>query len=176
MKILIISDIHGSLFHLKEVLSLEQEEKFDHIIILGDILNKTMGSGWLNEEEALAICDLLNSFKAKIIAVRGNCDTDFDMQYLDFELSEYKIIKINERKWYLSHGHQNHILPTIKNNDILLNGHSHIFELSKNFINPGSLFLPRSDTTNSYIIYENNKFCLYELNNHSLIEELDLNS
>jgi len=176
MKILIMSDIHGNLVYVEKIMEVIKKENFDQIIILGDTLRSTMGSGWMSESDIFKVCDYLNSLKDKIIAVRGNCDTEYDQKNLQFNISElYKVIEIDNRKWYLTHGNLNEMLPKLEKNSILFNGHSHRAELSYFFINPGSLSLPRGDDTNSYIIYENNIFHLYDLNDNSLIETLDLN-
>ena len=174
MKILIFSDVHGSVNDLKKILELEKSNNFDKVIVLGDLLNKCMGSGWSSEENGLLISSMLNSFKDKIIAIRGNCDTVFDEGYLEFKLEDYVMIEVDFRRWFLSHGHQNEIIKGITACDILLNGHTHISKLSNNEINPGSISLPRKNTTNSYIIYEDNKFNLYDLNDNKLIEQLQL--
>ena len=62
MKVLIISDIHGSFNDLKEVL--EKEPSFDRLVILGDILN-----GPVDRESKEKTANLLNKYKDKILSV-----------------------------------------------------------------------------------------------------------
>lgn len=173
MKILIISDIHGSLKDMKKMIDLEKIENFDHIIILGDILHYCM---YDESPQSTEVALLLNQLKTKIIAVRGNCDTESDLDQLDFEVSVNKVIKIDGYTWHLMHGN-NMEKDLFLNNDVdklLLTGHTHISCLSENNINPGSISKPRGRSTNSYIIYENKKFSLYDLNTHQLINQLKL--
>ena len=61
--------------------------------------------------------------------------------------------------------------------DILLFGHTHspLMKIinKKLFINPGSITYPRGLYNESYIIYENNKFKLIDLNSNKVLKEYD---
>ena len=157
MKVLIISDIHGSFNDLKEVL--EKETSFDRIVILGDILN-----GPVNRESKEKVADLLNVFKDKIISVSGNNDGYLN-ELLEFDNSKYyNLINIDNRIWFLTHGHiyNRYNMPDI-NYDIYLQGHRHVplmsIENDKIYLNPGSISLPRQGTK-TYMFYEDNIFYL----------------
>ena len=157
MKVLIISDIHGSFNDLKEVL--EKETSFDRIVILGDILN-----GPVNRESKEKVADLLNVFKDKIISVSGNNDGYLN-ELLEFDNSKYyNLINIDNRIWFLTHGHiyNRYNMPDI-NYDIYLQGHRHVPLMSKEnnklYLNPGSISLPRQGTK-TYMFYEDNFFYL----------------
>ena len=157
MKVLIISDIHGSFNDLKEVL--EKETSFDRIVILGDILN-----GPVNRESKEKVANLLNVFKDKIISVSGNNDGYLN-ELLEFDNSKYyNLINIDNRIWFLTHGHiyNRYNMPDI-NYDIYLQGHRHVplmsIENDKIYLNPGSISLPRQGTK-TYMYYENNIFYL----------------
>ena len=157
MKVLIISDIHGSFNDLKEVL--EKETSFDRIVILGDILN-----GPVNRESKEKVADLLNVFKDKIISVSGNNDGYLN-ELLEFDNSKYyNLINIDNRIWFLTHGHiyNRYNMPNI-NYDIYLQGHRHVPLMSKEnnklYLNPGSISLPRQGTK-TYMFYEDNIFYL----------------
>ena len=157
MKVLIISDIHGSFNDLKEVL--EKEISFDILVILGDILN-----GPVNRESKEKVADLLNVFKDKIISVSGNNDGYLN-ELLEFDNSKYyNLINIDNRIWFLTHGHiyNRYNMPDI-NYDIYLQGHRHVplmsIENDKIYLNPGSISLPRQGTK-TYMYYEDNIFYL----------------
>ena len=157
MKVLIISDIHGSFNDLKEVL--EKETSFDRIVILGDILN-----GPVNRESKEKVANLLNVFKDKIISVSGNNDGYLN-ELLEFDNSKYyNLINIDNRIWFLTHGHiyNRYNMPDI-NYDIYLQGHRHVplmsIENDKIYLNPGSISLPRQGTK-TYMFYEDNIFYL----------------
>ena len=160
MKILIISDIHGYSKNLKKVLSL----KYDYLFCLGDLFVP----GWDYEE----VEDLLNSVASKIICMKGNNDT-LIYGRLRFNLIEdYYKVEIDNHNFYLTHGNKynlsNHSF--LKNNDVLIYGHTHrgllLKEDNKYYINPGSISLSRDNTDGTYIIYENHTFNLYDLDNN----------
>lgn len=60
-----------------------------------------------------------------------------------------------------------------------MHGHTHLQALDDCgdyiYINPGSISIPKGDDTNSYMIYENGKFSIRDLDGNT-IKELSLNS
>lgn len=169
MKILIISDIHGSLSDIRKIILLEEKENFDQIIILGDILHKGM---YEDSTESTQVSMLLNLLSDKIIAVRGNCDDEYDLKLLDFELPRKRELLIDGYYWHLMHG--NKVELDKKEGIIYLMGHTHIPCISKNTINPGSISQPRGNSKNSYIIYHDKTFSLYNLNTNELTQKITL--
>lgn len=161
MKTMIISDIHGYSKNLKKVLNIFYKDKCKRLIILGDILTP----GYDYEE----VKEILNNFKFSLICMKGNNDR-YLYNELDFNLIDgYLNIKLDNNNIYLTHGNQyNKFNIGLKEKDILIQGHTHVScmykEDNKYYLNPGSISLPRDDTDGSYIIYENNVFCLYDVN------------
>ena len=102
MKYLIISDIHGSSKYLKLVL--DKVKNFDNLIILGDILYHGPRNNLPDEYNPKEVIKILNSISDKIIAVRGNCDAKVDLMVLDFEIEDHLFIKLNDKKFFLTHG------------------------------------------------------------------------
>ena len=86
MKYLIVSDIHGSAPRMEQVIAFFEKEKIDMLLILGDILNYGPRNGVPEGLDALRIVELLNKNSDKIIAVRGNCDSEVDQMLLDFPI------------------------------------------------------------------------------------------
>lgn len=160
MKTMIISDIHGYSKNLKKVLNIFYKENCKRLIILGDLLSP----GTEYEE----VKKLLNNFNFSILCMKGNND-GYIYSELDFNIIDgYLNIKLDDNNVYITHGHRyNQRNIQLKDNDIFIQGHTHIStmyqENNKYFINPGSLSLPRDNTDGSYIIYENNKFYLYDI-------------
>lgn len=68
MKIIIISDIHGSLKHLKKIENYIKDSEL--IIVSGDI-----ASSKNKKENAEFIMDSLEKYNIPVFAVHGNCDT-----------------------------------------------------------------------------------------------------
>lgn len=81
MKILVVSDSHGRIDNLKQVIRKEAPDKILH---MGDIM------GDLEELQAFAGVD--------VVAVRGNCD-GFCALPLD------RVVDINGHKIFMTHGH-----------------------------------------------------------------------
>ena len=64
---------------------------------------------------------------------------------------------------------------SFKNNSILVYGHLHIpFIKEKDgnyYINPGSISLPKSEYGPTYLVLEDNKFVIYDLDNKKIAEK-----
>ena len=106
MKIFFVSDIHGSLYYLKEAMKLYEEEKANYIVLLGDVLYHGPRNPLPKDYNPEAVANLLNEHKDKIIAVRGNCDSEMDQILIKYPMmSDYSIILYNNRRIFLTHGH-----------------------------------------------------------------------
>ena len=145
MKLMFISDIHGSFYYANEAIKKFEEEKADKLIILGDILYHGPRNDLPKEYAPKKVISLLNAYKNKIIAVRGNCDAEVDQMVLDFPIrSDYATIDVDNHHFFLTHG---------------------IY-----IINPSSISLPK-EGNNSYGIYENDEFMIKEFDN-SIIKRI----
>ncbi len=151
MKILIISDIHNN----KNFIDFLKNHSDFIIIILGDFI--------INE----SILKDLN-----VIYVKGNCDLK---SYDNIE----KIITINNKIFYLVHGHTLNVKYTLNNliyrafevkSNFCLFGHTHIQEcfIEENvyFLNPGAFL------NNEYAYIVENTIYLYK--NNKLIKKINM--
>ena len=86
MKYLIVSDIHGSLPALEQVLEIYKREQCEMLLILGDILNYGPRNSIPEGIDPKGIADRLNAMKENIVAVRGNCDSEVDQMLLHFPI------------------------------------------------------------------------------------------
>ena len=162
MKVIIASDLHGSTLYTEKLQEVVMREQPDKLILLGDLLYHGPRNNLPVEYEPQGVYEMLNSMKAIIVAVRGNCDSEVDQDVLEFSiLEDYRILEVDGLKWYLTHGHINDRLPKIGDEDIMLNGHTHRYELSRKYINPGSIAIPRGYPEHTYIIYDSGVFTLY---------------
>lgn len=163
MKLLIASDIHGSVYYLEKLIDRYNIEKSDKIILLGDYLYHGPRNDLPKDYNPKKAVELLNNLKEKIIGVRGNCDSEVDQMVLEFPImADYSYLNIDGVDIYLTHGHiYNQNNPISGSKGIVLYGHTHVpkFEIDKDliYINPGSISIPKANSTNSYIIYENKK-------------------
>lgn len=177
MKLFIISDIHGSLFYLKKAISIFEKGNYDKLIILGDELYHGPRNPLPKDYSPKEVIEILNKYKDKIIAVRGNCDSEVDQMVLEYPImSDYSMIYLNNRRVYITHGHiYNKDNPLLMNEgDILLYGHFHIPIIEKIngkiFLNPGSISLPKNNSEHSYGILEDNKFTIMNLDEKVVLE------
>ena len=177
MKLLIISDIHGSLYYAKKILEIENREKPDKIILLGDLYYHGPRNELTQEYNPIEVSKILNSLKDKLLVVKGNCDTEVDETISEFPFNENIEINANGYNLFLTHGHKYNIenLPPIGVKiDIMLYGHFHTGFIKEKdgiiFANPGSISLPKGNSKHSYLIFDDNKLILKEIDG-SIIEE-----
>ncbi|HEX3028491.1 MAG TPA: phosphodiesterase [Clostridia bacterium] len=165
MKLIFISDIHGSLFYAKKAVEAYEREQADFIVILGDVLYHGPRNPLPKEYNPKEVALLFNRYAEKIIAVRGNCDTEVDQMVLEFEImAPYSTLLCGNRRIFLTHGHilNKENPPKLRGNDVLIYGHSHIPLAEKNgsiyVVNPGSISMPKENNPNTYAVLEEDAF------------------
>lgn len=177
MKLLIASDIHGDIECAKKVFEVYKQECCDKILLLGDLLYHGPRNDLPTNYAPKAVIELLNINKDKIIAVRGNCDTEVDQMVLDFPiLANYAYLSLDGLSVFATHGHlyNTNDCPPLRQGEILLHGHTHILTCiefgNKNcYLNPGSVTLPKEGNPQSYMIYENRCFSIKDFDGKTLL-------
>ena len=170
MKFFVASDIHGDSYWAKRVIDAFIESKADKLVLLGDILYHGPRNDLPSHYEPKKVIELFNAIADKIIAVRGNCDTEVDQMVLKFPiLADYIYLVDEGTVFFVTHGHiynpMNHpsVMPE---GAVLLTGHTHVagdimweYEDGRKirYMNPGSPSIPKEDTKPSYIIIGNGK-------------------
>ena len=179
MKLFICSDIHGDAECLEKIIVKFHEEKADKMLILGDILyhgpRNELPSGYAPKR----VIAMLSELTDKIIAVRGNCDTEVDQMVLPFPiLSDYSYILIDGLTLMATHGHKfsPEAPPPLSKGDILLGGHTHVLKIEpfgngNLYVNPGSASIPKENNPKSYAIYENKTFVIKDLDGKVIKEK-----
>lgn len=170
MKLMIISDIHGSLGFLEKALAKYKEGGFDRLVILGDILYHGPRNPLPEGHNPAEVAVKLNEMKDEIIAVRGNCDAEVDQMVLDFPMrADFYQLNIDGQELFFSHGHlyNNEVPEFLTEGTIYMQGHSHIpmdqMVNGVRHINPGSIALPKAGSGYTYIEYENKEVVFKEL-------------
>ncbi len=176
MKLLIASDLHGSAPAVRKLARRVEAECPDKILLLGDLLyhgpRNTLPNGYDSKE----VFTILNSMADKIIAVRGNCDSEVDQMVLDFSCQDdFARLEADGHLLHLSHGHLAHnnpnFPPDLPSQSAFLSGHTHVKRLALIhnilFVNPGSTSIPK-DGIASYATYENETFYLKTLDGETL--------
>lgn len=180
MKLFFISDIHGSVYYLNQAMDRYFVEEADYIIILGDILYHGARNPLPKDYNPKGIIEILNNYSDRIIAVRGNCDSEVDQMTLDFPImTDYTNILHNGIRLFLTHGHiyNENNMVNLKEGSAFVYGHTHILRAEKKddiyYINPGSITLPKEDNPHTYGLLENNRFKVKDLDGNT-IKEIDL--
>ena len=165
MKLMFISDIHGSLYWLNKALDKMDEEQPDQLIILGDFMYHGPRNPLPEGYDPQGVAARLNVYRKTILAVRGNCDAEVDQMLLDFPMmGDYVMILHEGRRIYATHGHGYSIenLPQLSEGDIFIQGHTHlpVADVREGIyvLNPGSISLPKENNPNSYAILEDGLF------------------
>ncbi|ADL50202.1 phosphodiesterase [Clostridium cellulovorans] len=165
MKIMIASDIHGSAYYCKMMIEAYEREQADKLLLLGDILYHGPRNDLPKDYNPKQVIEMLNDMKESILCVRGNCDTEVDQMVLKFPImADYCILYIEEQMIFATHGHNfnEENLPPLHKGDILLHGHTHVPKCVDKeeyiYMNPGSVSIPKENSSNGYMIIENNEF------------------
>ena len=93
MKLMIVSDLHGSAFYCRQLLAAMEREQPDKLLLLGDILyhgpRNDLPEGYAPKE----VIAMLNPLRERLLCVRGNCDTEVDQMVLEFpNMDDYALL------------------------------------------------------------------------------------
>ncbi len=165
MKIMIASDIHGSYACCKKLFEKFEEKNCNLMLLLGDLLYHGPRNDLPMEYDCKKVASLLNSYKEKIVAIRGNCDGEVDQMMLEFPiLSENAVINSDGFTLYATHGHKFAPLAPfpVPNGSIVVYGHTHIptdkIIEGIRYVNPGSVSIPKNKSDRGYAIFEKGVF------------------
>lgn len=175
MKILIASDIHGSSYYVEKLYKVYERENPDQVFLLGDFLYHGPKNDLPKDYNVKKVIEILKKMESRIIALRGNCDSEEDLNVLNFEIEDgFRMLNVDGIQLYLTHGHINEMLPKREAESILITGHTHIYNLDRKYINPGSISLPKKYPNHTYIIYENHSFYLLDIDTNKLLQKLTI--
>lgn len=179
MKYLIVSDIHGCAPQLEKVIEFFNREKVDMLLILGDILNYGPRNGVPEGLNAPKIAEMLNGMSDRIVAIRGNCDSEVDQMLLQFPMmADYAMVVDNGKRMFLTHGH-NINEENIPACDIFFYGHTHRQKIEKRegitICNTGSITFPKDGNPPTFATYEDGLLRMHLLDG-SVIAEADTNA
>lgn len=161
MKYLVLSDIHGCLTRLEQVLAYFENGKYDMLVILGDIMYYGPRNCVPDGMNAQGVAERLNALADRIVAVRGNCDAEVDQMLLHFPMmGDYAMLVEGGRRYMLTHGHKYNM-----NNrpqlgiDVMMYGHTHLWDLHKEddgtiICNTGSITFPKGGNVPTFVTIE----------------------
>lgn len=163
MKYMFASDIHGSAYWCGRLLQAFEREKADRLVLLGDELyhgpRNPLPDGYAPKE----VYEMLNGIADKIIAVRGNCDSEVDQMVLDFPImADYAMLELGGVSVMATHGHLFSDDGIPRGAKIVISGHTHLVRneycCGVLRLNPGSVSLPKENSARGYIVCENGVF------------------
>lgn len=175
MKVLVISDIHGSSYYARKIEKIVKRENPEKIVLLGDLYYHGPRNELSQEYAPMEVAKILNSLKDKLMVVKGNCDAEVDEMISEFKFEDHILTNINGKNIYFTHGHKYNIenIP-YEDFDILIYGHIHQGFIQEKegylFANPGSISLPKGGTEHSYLILEENQITLKDVDGKILQE------
>lgn len=175
MKILVASDIHGSLSAAYALMTAVDRLGAEKLLLLGDLYYHGARNPLPEGYDPRGVAELLNQNAHRIIAVRGNCDSDVDLTVSDFEMAKEAWLFLGGKTIYATHGDRYDVdhLPKGKV-DLLLYGHYHTgFIVERGGVlvaNPGSSSLPKGGTKPSFLLLDEKEIKLYSLTGEIIAE------
>lgn len=149
MKILIVSDTHGRIDHLKE--AAKRTEEFSWLIHCGDV-----------EDQEEEVRELADEYHAGCTLVRGNNDWDSSLPISTVaEFGKFRLFVTHGHRFGVSYGTDTLKKEAAKEGcNVAVYGHIHYPVLDESdpamtVLNPGSLTFPRQENRRpSYIVME----------------------
>ena len=139
---------HGSAYYAEVLEKLIGKEAPDKTILLGDLLYHGPRNDLPRDYDTKRVTAILNGLKNKVLAVRGNCDSEVDQMVLEFPImADYMALFLEGRMVFVTHGHlfNEENLPNFGKGDVLIHGHTHLRVAADRgdyfFLNPGSMSL-----------------------------------
>ncbi len=161
MKLMIASDIHGSAKYAREMVRAFEREGAEKLLLLGDLLYHGARNELPEGYDTKAVFALLNGLAERIIAVRGNCDSEVDQMVLDFPMmADFALVDLGEQTVFATHGHvfSPDQPPKMAAGTLFVSGHTHVPGCEKRgacwFANPGSVSLPKEGSERGYLVLE----------------------
>ena len=179
MKILFLSDIHGSLPALQAVLDFYDSHHYDLLVLMGDILNYGPRNGLCKGLDPQGVADLLNQRIDHIVAVRGNCDSEVDQMLLHFPIqSTYTLLVDEGKRFFITHGHvyNEKKMPEGPACDVFVYGHTHLMKLEDAnaeanlpaILNTGSPTFPKGGNPPTFATYSYGTLALRTLDGSAI--------
>ena len=177
MTLVVASDLHGSAFWVQRLLEICEAEKASQLLLLGDLLYHGPRNPLPEGYDPQTVAEMLNGWRNKITAIRGNCDAEVDSMVLQFPLVESALLFLDGYRFFCTHGHHYNpdCLPPLAKGDLFLFGHTHLplieYENGIWFLNPGSVALPKNGDTKTYMVYHDHEVVLKSFDGSELIRQ-----
>lgn len=177
MRLLIASDLHGSLSSLRFIEKKLLALKPDLLVLLGDLVYHGPRNPLPPQYDTVSVLTEAPSLMdAPIMAVRGNCDAEVDVEQMPFPMPDNAWLDVDNLRIFATHGHRippNGPIPFMPDGAVVLRGHTHVPRGETinglHFWNPGSLSLPKGGFPRSYGLYENGVFRVLDMEDREIL-------
>ena len=106
MKLVFVSDIHGSAYYARMLPEIDAREKPERIVLLGDLLYHGPRNDLPRDYNPKEVTAILNGMKQRFLCVRGNCDAEVDQMVLEFPIEADSLaLFLGGRMAFVTHGH-----------------------------------------------------------------------
>ena len=179
MKFFIATDLHGSAFWAEKVVKKFSESGADVLVLLGDVYNHGPRNPLPRDYAPLKVAEILSSVADRIVAVKGNCDSEVDGMISDFDFVSEAMFFVgegaNRRRLFFTHGHVHNKtnLPHLKKGDAMFYGHFHKNEMVQidgvTCVNVSSCSLPKD--VSSFCLADEKQIALYDFDGRILLSK-----
>jgi putative phosphoesterase len=172
VKILIASDLHGSVTAFQTIL--DREQFFDMALLLGDYLYHGPRNPLPQGYNPMELVNVINSLDDAVL-VKGNVDADIDQELIKWPMSPVVHVVLPDDVHILAHHGDKPLMVKFYKAQAVLSGHTHIKVLEYDDegvlrINPGSPSLPK-DNVPSYAVLDGLHVMLKSLDGSVLAEQ-----
>jgi len=181
MRIIFFSDAHGCSEALGHLTLRIAEFRPELIVLLGDALYHGPRNALPDAYDTKRAAAMLNLYKNKLAAVRGNCDCEVDQMMLEFPvLADYSTLFADGKRFFLTHGHlwNESNPPPVTSGTILAHGHTHVPVLRDSadgnlvIFNPGSIAIPKQMNLPTYGTWEDGLLAVRELKTGQIYRDM----
>lgn len=179
MKIFIATDVHGSAYWAERIVDKFEQSNCDKLVLLGDVYNHGPRNPFPKDYAPMKVAELLNAIAGSVIAIKGNCDSEVDEMISNFHFVKKKVVNLNGKRLFFTHGHiyNKDNLPKLNDGDALFYGHFHKNEIVSvngvTCVNVSSAALPKDRP--AYCIVDDGGIKLYALDDDVLLGCVEFN-
>ena len=128
MKLFVATDVHGSAYWAQRIVAEFKRTNADKLILLGDVYNHGPRNPFPRDYAPMKVAEAFNAIADKVVAVKGNCDSEVDEMISDFSFVKERTETVGDRRLYFTHGHvynKDNLPESLKDGDAMFYGHFH---------------------------------------------------
>lgn len=176
MTYFIATDLHGSAYWADKVVAKFAASGADMLVLLGDVYNHGPRNPFPQDYAPMRVADALNAVADKLVAVKGNCDSEVDQMISTFPFVGENIVSLGGHRVMFTHGHiyNKDSLPLLTAGDTVVYGHFHINEYNLvdgiNCVALSSCSLPKNGCVAAYALCNENSLTVYDFDDNEILK------